>query len=49
MCKSAAQFVRRVNSQVEFWECANKHMFVVDRKIPKPAPAPASPDGAVES
>ncbi len=39
MCKSSAQFVRPVNSQVEFWECANKHMFVVDTKTPKPSPA----------
>jgi hypothetical protein len=39
MCKSAAQFVRPVNSQVEFWECPNKHMFVVDTKTPKPSPA----------
>jgi hypothetical protein len=45
-CKSAAEFVRPVNAQVEFWECTNKHMFVVDRKIPKPAPVAAavSPD-----
>jgi hypothetical protein len=38
-CKSAAEFVRPVNSQVEFWECANKHVFVVDTKTPKPSPA----------
>ena len=39
MCKSAAQFARPVNSQVEFWECENKHIFVVDTKAPKPSPA----------
>ena len=46
-CKSAAEFVRVVNSQVDFWECTNKHMFVVDKKTVKPPPAaPATPDGA---
>jgi hypothetical protein len=38
-CKSAAAFARPVNSQVEFWECENKHMFVVDTKVPKAPPA----------
>jgi hypothetical protein len=46
-CKSAAEFVRPVNSQVEFWECTNKHYFVVDTKTPKPPPA--SPDDAPAS
>jgi hypothetical protein len=45
MCKSAAVFVRPVNSQVEFWECVNKHIFVVDTKTPKAPPAPPSPEG----
>ena len=44
-CKSAAEFSRVVNTQVEFWECTSKHMFVVDRKIPKPTPATPAPDG----
>jgi len=44
-CKGAAEFARAVNSQVEFWECTNKHMFVVDTKIPKPAPPTPASDG----
>ena len=43
-CKSAAEFARPVNSQVEFWECANKHMFVVDKKTPKPTPVTPDTD-----
>jgi hypothetical protein len=36
-------FVRPINTQVEFWECENKHMFVVDTKTPKAPPAAATP------
>jgi Zn ribbon nucleic-acid-binding protein len=46
-CKGAAEFARVVNTQVEFWECVNKHMFVVDRKIAKPTPAAAAAAAAV--
>jgi hypothetical protein len=41
-CKMAAAFARAVNSQVEFWECEAKHMFVVDRKPPARTPAVAA-------
>jgi hypothetical protein len=41
-CKKPAVFSRAVNSQVEFWECEAKHMFVVDRKPPARVPVVAA-------
>ena len=34
MCKKTAAFSRPINAVVEFWECEDKHMFVVDKKPP---------------
>lgn len=47
LCRKAAHFSRPVNAVVEFWECEDKHLFVVDKKPPPrgsaAAPAPAAP------
>lgn len=34
ICKKAAAFSRPINAAVEFWECEDHHMFVVDKKPP---------------
>ena len=43
-CKKAAHFSRPINAVVEFWECEDQHMFVVDKKPPpRGASAPKVP------
>ncbi len=47
-CKKAAQFSREINVQVEFWECEDKHMFVVNKKPPPRVAEPAAAASPVE-
>ena len=55
ICKKAAHVSRSINALVEFWECEDQHMFVVDKKppprganVPKPAPAPVEAEAPSE-
>jgi len=53
ICKKPAQHARPVNARVEFWQCEDKHMFVVDMPPPPRTPAvsaaaPATDPGPVE-
>jgi hypothetical protein len=50
MCKKTATFARPINAVVEFWECEDHHMFVVDKKPPpKVSAAKAPPADAAAS
>ncbi|MES1209884.1 MAG: hypothetical protein ABUS79_28445 [Pseudomonadota bacterium] len=42
LCKKTSHLSRGVNALVEFWECEDKHMFVVDKKPPPRVPAAAA-------
>jgi hypothetical protein len=47
-CKKTAQFARPINAVVEFWECEDHHMFVVDKK-PPPKGSVAKPTADAEA
>jgi hypothetical protein len=43
MCKKTATLSRPINAVVEFWECEDHHMFVVDKKPPPKVPVAKAP------
>ena len=50
ICKKAAHLSRPINAVVEFWECEDQHVFVVDKKPPPRVPkAPAAAEAEAPS
>lgn len=49
ICKKTAQLARPINALVEFWECEDHHMFVVDKKPPPKGAAAAKQAAEAEA